>query len=89
MQNFCRGPAAQPSRDYCWPRYSSAAGAVIVITTSISAPNLNSRKKIPTSTVRTPIEHARADSDARSLEKAARDAPEAIAEFARCANTRL
>jgi len=38
----------------CWPRYRSAAGAAIVITTSIGAPNLNSRKKIPTSTVRTP-----------------------------------
>jgi len=38
----------------CWPRYSSAAGVVIVITTGIGAPNLNSRRKIPTSTVRTP-----------------------------------
>jgi hypothetical protein len=36
--------------EYYRRRYSSAAGAVIVITTSISAPNLNSRKKIPTST---------------------------------------
>ena len=58
---------------------------VIVITTGIGAPNLNSRKKIPTSTVRTPLSNTRrVGSDARSLEKVARGAPEAVAEFAQC-----
>src|SRR4029077_14480001 len=81
---FCRGSGAGPSREYGWPRYSSAAGVVIVTTTSISAPNLNSRRKIPTSTGRTPHRTPGADSDALALEKAGRDAPEAVAECARC-----
>ena len=53
MQNFAADQRLTVE-GILWPRYSSAASAVIVITTSISAPNLNSRKKIPTSTVRTP-----------------------------------
>jgi hypothetical protein len=54
MQNLAADQRLNRRGKYGWPRYGSAAGAVIVITTSISALNLNSRKKIPTSTVRTP-----------------------------------
>ncbi len=46
MQNFCRVPAAEPSGEYCWPPCSGAARAVVVSTTSISTPKLDSRKKI-------------------------------------------
>ena len=47
MPNFCRVPAAEPSGEYCWPPCSGAARAVVVSTTSISTPKMDSRKKIP------------------------------------------
>ena len=84
---FCRGSAARPSREYGWPRYSSAAGAVIAKVwwgeSLLTVGQIGMSREALGRTIDPSGPIPDPDSDALALEKVTRDAPEAVAEYAR------